>query len=432
MWKRIFVYLNMIGLLWLFCLQQVTAEELIKDNDLYAQSAVLMDAETGRILFAKNEEEKRANASTTKILTCILVLENGALNDTVEVSSYAASQPKVHLGMKASEQYPVKDLLYSMMLESHNDSAVALAEYIAAKHKKDATRPSDRTQEESKKLVLTFSDLMNQKAKEIGCTQTFFLTPNGLDAVSVSQDQSGSEYQINHGTTAKELAMIMRYCILESEKRELFAEIAKTMEKAVREITTGREVLCRNHNALLWQMDGVIAGKTGFTGKAGYCYVGAVKVKDRIFIVSLLASGWPNARNYKWKDTEKLIKFGEVSFETKPFPKDLITQIQFPQILVENGCDPYGNHIPEMEFTLENTEIPKSVFLKKGEQIHLDWYVKPVYEAPLEQGEACGQLIVYTDDWELFRTKIVSAKRIDRYSFERSFKYVLRAFFLFF
>ena len=97
---------------------------------LYAQSAVLMDAGSGRILYEKNGYESRPMASTTKIMTCILALECGNLEDYVEVSSYAAGMPKVKLGMQAGEYYRMEDLLYSLMLESHNDSAVAIAEHI--------------------------------------------------------------------------------------------------------------------------------------------------------------------------------------------------------------------------------------------------------------------------------------------------------------
>ena len=103
----------------------------VKPSDLYARSAVLMGAETGRILFGKNKDEQMPMASTTKIMTCILALENGNLSDKAEVSSVASAQPKVKLGMTQGQTFYLKDLLYSLMLESHNDSAVAIAECIA-------------------------------------------------------------------------------------------------------------------------------------------------------------------------------------------------------------------------------------------------------------------------------------------------------------
>lgn len=117
-----------------------------EDMQLYAQSAVLMDGDSGRILFGKNEQEVRAMASTTKIMTCILVLENTDPSDTAAVSENAAMQPKVHLGVQKGETFYVKDLLYSLMLESHNDVAVILAEKTAGS-------------------VEAFAEKMNQKAE---------------------------------------------------------------------------------------------------------------------------------------------------------------------------------------------------------------------------------------------------------------------------
>ncbi len=187
---------------------EVKAEENGKNSTslkLYAQSAILMDAGSGRILYEKNSEEIRPMASTTKIMTCILALEYGNLEDFVEVSSYAASMPKVKLNMRAGERYYLKDLLYSLMLESHNDSAVAIAEHIGGS-------------------VEGFAAMMNQKAKDIGCFDTFFITPNGLDAAATTPD---GETKI-HSTTAADLAKIMSYCIMDSPAKEEFLNITRT------------------------------------------------------------------------------------------------------------------------------------------------------------------------------------------------------------
>ena len=163
---------------------------------LYAKSAVLMDAENGRVLYEKNGYEHMPNASTTKIMTCILALEQGDLESEVKVSSYAASMPQVRLGMSKEDSFLLKDLLYSLMLESHNDSAAAIAEHIGGS-------------------VEGFAAKMNQKARELGCKDTYFITPNGLDA----SDETGV-----HGTTAADLAVIMSYCI----QNEKFLEITRT------------------------------------------------------------------------------------------------------------------------------------------------------------------------------------------------------------
>ena len=166
---------------------QAEDEVQMDASKLYAQSAVLMDGESGRVLFEKGGGEERPMASTTKIMTCILALETANLNDIVTVSKEAARQPEVHLGMKEGDQFYMEDLLYSIMLESHNDSAWAVAEHISG-------------------TVDEFTSLMDQKAKKLGCNHTNFVTPNGLDG----KDEDGI-----HHTTAKDLARIMRYCIME-------------------------------------------------------------------------------------------------------------------------------------------------------------------------------------------------------------------------
>lgn len=165
---------------------------------LYALSAVLLDGDSGRVLYEKDGETPRANASTTKVLTCILALEKGAGEDLVTVSARAASQPDVQLNIREGEKYYLKDLLYSLMLKSHNDTAVAVAEHIGGS-------------------VEGFARMMNAKAAEIGCRDTHFVTPNGLDG----EDSGGS-----HHTTARDLALIMRYA---ARNRE-FLEITQTRE----------------------------------------------------------------------------------------------------------------------------------------------------------------------------------------------------------
>lgn len=215
-------------------------------------------------------------ASTTKIMTCILVLENTDPSDTAAASENAAMQPKVHLGVQKGETFYVKDLLYSLMLESHNDAAVILAEKTAGS-------------------VEAFAEKMNQKAEEIGCSDTHFVTPNGLD-----DEDAGGE----HATTAVDLARILRYCIMQSPKRDEFLEITRTKTYEFSDVEQKKHYSCYNHNAFLDMMEGALTGKTGFTGKAGYCYVGALESEGRTFVVALLGCGWPNNRSYKWTDTK--------------------------------------------------------------------------------------------------------------------------------
>lgn len=133
-----------------------------EELDLYAKSAVLTDADTGRILYGKEANSPMSNASTTKIMTCLLAIESGKTGDSVTFSEYACSMPKVRLGCSVGTQFLLEDLLYSLMLESHNDTAVAIAEYVAGS-------------------VQHFAVQMNERAAELGCLDTHFVTPNGLE-----------------------------------------------------------------------------------------------------------------------------------------------------------------------------------------------------------------------------------------------------------
>lgn len=364
---------------------------------LYAQSAILMDAGSGRILYEKNGHEIRPMASTTKIMTCILALECGNPEDYVEVSSYAASMPKVKLGMRQGERYQLKDLLYSLMLESHNDSAVAIAEHIGGS-------------------VAEFAAMMNQKAGEIGCTDTFFITPNGLDAVA---ENSLGEKRA-HSTTAADLARIMSYCIMESPKKEDFLQITRTpshqfsswREEDGNTAPGGRSFYCNNHNAFLGMMEGALSGKTGFTANAGYCYVGALRRGERTYVVALLACGWPNNKTYKWSDTKELMNYGLDHFEYHPLSDVRIDGESLEPIPVEKG---QGSRIGEAVFA--NVEIasgkgdggPEGVLLSGDEEIEVRKEIRGLLQAPVQAGEEVGR-ISYLVDGEVYGTDCVVTK----------------------
>ncbi len=261
-----------------------------EDLNLYAKSAVLTDADTGRILYGKDAGTPMANASTTKIMTCLLAIESGKIQDTVTFSEHACSMPKVRLGCPTGTQFVLEDLLYSLMLESHNDTAAAIAEHVAGS-------------------VEAFADLMNERAAEFGCQNTHFVTSNGLDR----SDKKGE-----HQTTAYDLSLIMAACI----QNDKFLEITETASKTISSIDGTFQAALNNHNALLSMLDGVISGKTGFTAKAGYCYVGAYRQNDRTYTFALLACGWPNHKNYKWEDSKALISYGNDHYENRTILKE--------------------------------------------------------------------------------------------------------------
>lgn len=338
--------------------QQVEAKEF--QENLHAESAALMDADTGRVLYGKEERKIRPMASTTKVMTCILALEQAEGNEIVEVSSEAAAQPDVQLNMQKGEQYYLKDLLYSLILKSHNDTAVAIAEHVGGS-------------------VERFAKMMNDKAIQIGCTQTHFVTPNGLDA----KDEGGM-----HSTTARDLALIMRYAI----QNENFLTIAQTTDYNFSDLSGKRTFVLHNTNALLGNMDGILAGKTGFTVGAGYCYVCAVKRDDRTFIIALLASGWPSHKNYKYEDTSKLVNY---AFEQYHY-YEVWKEIQIGAVEVKDGI-PISDRLFEAAYSnvevLGAMEKRRRILLREDEEIQVREEIKKDLSAPVQEGDVAGNIV---------------------------------------
>lgn len=347
---------------------------------LHAKSAVLMDGYTGRILYGKNEREQLPMASTTKIMTCILTLESADWEEIVEVSPYAASMPDVQLNICAGEQYRLKDLLLSLMLESHNDSAAAIAEYIGEKAVKQGivdwtgentlAEAGKRSMEESKGLVMAFAELMNQKALELGCEHTCFLTPNGLDA-SMAVEEEGKTKEVMHSTTAAELAAMMRYCVSESEKAEQFLEITRTKDASFNDLAGKRNFSCVNHNRYLDMRAGALSGKTGFTGKAGYCYVGAVKEGENYLIVALLACGWPPSKTWKWQDMEKLVHYGVEQYQYVKTGESSEHCFRYRMPV----CDEKGRKTGWIDLKTKISRKPLEALMREDEKQESWWYL---------------------------------------------------------
>ena len=350
---------------------------------LYAQSAVLIDADTGRILYAKNAEEQRPMASTTKIMTLILALENANPDDIVMISDYAASMPDVQLHLRAGEHYRLGDLLYSMMLESHNDSAVAIAEHVGG-------------------TVPGFAALMNAKARDIGCYATYFITPNGLDA----EDDTGV-----HSTTAADLARILRYCIMQSPKKEEFLKITRTNAYSFSDLEGIRTFTVGNKNAFLHMMEGALTGKTGFTGNAGYCYVGALRQEERTFIVALLACGWPNNRSYKWSDTRKLMSYGLENY----MYRKVWQEPKLPELPVKNGIPDRENLEEEAQIRLRlSSEEPDlKLLLSEGEQVQVETHISQEVTAPVEPGTLLGSVRYLLDGQEVKVYTVEAAEDVE-------------------
>ena len=378
-------------------------EEKSTTSQLYARAAVLMDADNGRILLGKNEDEALPMASTTKIMTCILALEKGDTEDVAEVSAYGAGQPKVHMGAKKGESYRIGDLLYALMLESYNDAAVIIAEYYGSQMAGLSGDIASHSAAESKQAVLAFTAEMTKKAKELGCKDTFFVTPNGLDG-SLELKKSGKSINYEHHTTAADLAAVMSYCIVKSPKKEAFLKITRTPSYTFHDrkrMGSGwkegsRTVACMNHNAFLQMMDGALSGKTGFTGKAGYCYVGALEKDKKRFTIALLACGWPNNKSWKWHDARLLYEYGLEHYDRRDIREERI----LPDVRVKNGQrDSAG---------LECQEETIELLLSREDEIKVEWDVPKSLTAPVVKGEQVGR-VAYFVNGELYREFPVTA-----------------------
>lgn len=368
----------------------------IQDNDLYALSACLMDADSGRILYEKNGYDERAMASTTKIMTLIVALENISDDVIVIVSDKAATQPKVRLGMNSGDEFYIRDLYYSLMLESHNDTAVAIAEAV-----------SGSTEE--------FAKLMNKKAKDIGANNTYFITPNGLDA----KDDNGI-----HHTTATDLAKIMSYCINYSPCSERFVEITQTADYTFTDISGAKNYSVYNHNAFLNMMDGVISGKTGYTSEAGYCYVCALLNDGRRYVVSLLGCGWPSNKSYKWSDTRKLMEYGINNFKKT----DIYSETVIDGIDIYSGNSLTG--FSHVDFYVEQDSDNRIELLMSDR----DFFEKRInmqkdIMLPVTKGEIVGNVEYYLNDENVAKYSICISNSAKKTTLKTILQIVTRLYF---
>ena len=244
---------------------QTTSTAFPKTN---SKSIIILDRNTLLPLYEKNAYKKTAMASTTKILTCIIALENSSKSDIVTVSQKASNISGSCLGLNKNTKISMNDLLYGLMLRSGNDCAIAIAEHISGS-------------------VEDFSNLMNQKAFELGLFDSNFVTPHGLD-------------NENHYTTAYDLALLTNYAL----KNPDFKKIVSTKKASISYNNSTFEI--SNTNELLGNLDGVYGVKTGFTFEAGRCLVTACKQDNLDIIVVVLGA---DTKSIRTKDSRNLINY---------------------------------------------------------------------------------------------------------------------------
>lgn len=252
------------------CLMLTASAWAMPKLDLTAETAILIDAKTGDVLYEKDADKRIYPASTTKMLTAILAIEKTKSLRVVTVSERAAQEEGSSAELRAGDRVQMQDLLYGLMLPSGNDAAIAIAEYIDGSVEKFAKR-------------------MTKKAHDIGAVHTQFTNPNGLP-------------DVRHYTTARDLSMIAHYAY----KNSRFRKIVKTEAKTIRVQNTGRLIELYNTNELLGAMDGCDGIKTGTTRAAGQCLVASATRGN----ISLIAVVMKVADGKRWHEAESLLEYG--------------------------------------------------------------------------------------------------------------------------
>lgn len=331
-----------------------------------AHSAVLLDGDSGQVLWEKNADEKSLIASTTKIMTALVVLEQADLSDVVEVTPEAAGIEGSSMYLKAGETLTVENLLYGLMLSSGNDAAVALAIHTAGS-------------------IEAFVEKMNERAKALGLKNTHFANPNGLDS------------EENYAT-----AMSLGLLAAAAMDNESFRTIVSTKTYSC----AGHSM--RNHNKLLWQYEGAVGVKTGFTRHAGRILVGSAE-KDGRRLVSVTINDPSD-----WSDHKQMLDYGFSCY----LPRKLVTKGQSAGTLpVISG---------EAEETALIAEEDISWSMLPGETPELRLETNPFIYAPVEQGTPLGTLKVYVGDRLVGQTPVTAAETVERLPEEPGFWEKLR------
>lgn len=332
-----------------------TSSKLKKEPIVNSRIAVAFDRKTGDVIWGKNENNRTAMASTTKIMTAIIALENSDLNSIVNISSKAACTGGSRLDLKKGDKIILHDLLYGLMLRSGNDAAVAIAEHIAGN-------------------VEDFAKMMNEKAKELQLENTHFVTPHGLD-------------NENHYTTAVELAKLTDFAL----KNEKFKKIVSTKQYTIKINNYSKAI--NNTNELLGVIRGVNGVKTGFTGNAGRCLVTSINRDNFEIIVVVLQA---DTKKDRGRDSVKIIEYIYNNYEL--FNIKEYINIEFEkwknvnkkQVIVERA---YNSNV---ELKLEQLD-KEWIILKKINKEKLKSDVVGIfrYIAPIEKGKTFGYFRVF-------------------------------------
>ncbi|MBO5315193.1 MAG: D-alanyl-D-alanine carboxypeptidase [Clostridia bacterium] len=342
-----------------FSLITVYAAGEPKKKSISAKAAVLYQPDTDSFIFTKNENTRLPMASTTKIMTALVALENSDLNDYVQIDSSAVGIEGSSAYLKEGEVLTMEELIYALLLRSANDAAAAIACHISGDTE-------------------SFADMMNERAEALGLKNTYFKNPHGLD------DEG-------HYTTAHDLALIAA----EALKNDSFKKISSTYKKSF--ATEDMTRLYVNHNKLLNMYDGAIGIKTGYTKKSGRCLVGAAERDGLTFITVTLDA--PD----DWRDHMALFDLGFETLERIEFATEGEYEYSLPLL------DGEANNI-----TVTNTE-GASVITRRGDH-EINKYIKlsKFATAPIKKGEIFGEIVFTLDGEKASSVKLVATDNINK------------------
>lgn len=365
---------------------EVTASNVSELPKTNSRRYIVYDRISKSMIIGKNEDVKSAMASTTKIMTTIVILEKADLNEKVTVSAKAGGTGGSRLGLKRGDKTSVRDLLYGLMLRSGNDAAVALAEHVGGS-------------------VKGFVELMNEKAIELGLTNTHFVTPHGLD-------------DANHYTTALELAKLTDYAM----DNETFAKIVGTKSTTIYINNQSRQI--NNTNELLGVLNGVVGVKTGFTNNAGRCLVTETKRNNMDIITIVLGA---DTKKDRTKDSVNLIEYTFSKYKMYNLEERIIEEfnkwknINEKRILITKG----KQNNPKLALgAIEKATIP----ICDNDKIEYSINALTEVEAPVEQWNVMGTLTVKLNGEILENIDIVNVNEVQKRDWKDYFKIVLNTY----
>lgn len=337
-------------------------------TDVSAKAAVLMESSTGRIISAKNADIRLPMASTTKIMTALVAIENCDISTVVTISPDAVGIEGSSVYLFEGEQLTLEDLLYALMLASANDAAAAIAIEVGGS-------------------IEGFAEMMNAKAREMGLSDTHFTNPHGLD-------------DPEHYTTAAELAKIAAVAM----QNEVFRTIVSTRKKTIPQNDGEGVRLLVNHNKLLNSYEGCIGVKTGFTKQSGRCLVSAAE-RDGIELIAVTLSAPDD-----WNDHKTMLDYGFSLYESRTLCGE--GEFQYTMPVIGGGMD---------YVILKNEDAVTLVLPKNTPEVECTVELPSFIYAPVSQGEQVGSLIYTVDGKIVAEMPIIASYAVDRAAYKKNF-----------